>query len=343
MASQVLPLPDTQSIPSDHRARAHTSIRCVRGSHRVSISPRHGAGPSTVEVNYLWSGASDAPTLVVQGGISASRTVCATSDNPSGGWWSDLVGPARAIDLLHVRVLAMDWLCARDLGAPAVTTQDQADALAGLLDALHIERVAAFVGASYGAMTGLAFAARHPARLDRLVAIAGAHRPHPLATAQRAIQRGIVRMGLAHGCTAQALSLARQLAMTTYRGAEEFAQRFGGAPAFADGRFQLPVEPWLEHTGRMFADRFDASDYVSLSESIDLHAVDPASVHARTALIGFASDRLVPLADLCELQRMLGAPASLDVVESPYGHDGFLKEHARLAPLLREALAMPAH
>ena len=64
----------------------------------------------------------------------------------------------------------------------------------------------------------------------------------------------------------------------------------------------------------------------------------PTSVRVPAALIGFASDRLVPLADLCELQQRLGAPASLEVIETPYGHDGFLKEHERLAPLLREAL-----
>ena len=46
----------------------------------------------------------------------------------------------------------------------------------------------------------------------------------------------------------------------------------------------------------------------------------------------------MPLADLCALQRGLGAPATLEVIESPYGHDGFLKETAQLAPLLREAL-----
>ena len=31
--------------------------------------------------------------------------------------------------------------------------------------------------------------------------------------------------------------------------------------------------------------------------------------------------------------------ATLEVVESPYGHDAFLKETDRIAPLLRDALA----
>jgi homoserine O-acetyltransferase len=187
-------------------------------------------------------------------------------------------------------------------------------------------------------MVGLAFAARHAERVSRLVALAGAHRPHPFATAQRAVQRGIVKLGLNHGCVDDALSLARQLALTTYRSGEEIGRRFGGHAEQCDGRFRLPVENWLEHHGRSFVARFDARRYLALSESIDLHDVDPASVRVPAALIGFASDRLVPLADLCELQQRLGAPASLEVIETPYGHDGFLKERERLAPLLREAL-----
>ncbi|HJP97830.1 MAG TPA: alpha/beta hydrolase, partial [Rhodanobacteraceae bacterium] len=195
-----------------------------------------------------------------------------------------------------------------------------------------------FVGASYGAMVGLAFAGRHGGRVGGLVALAGAHRPHPFATAQRAVQRGIVKLGLDRGCVDEALSLARQLALTTYRSAEEVGRRFAGGAEYRDGRFRLPVQDWLELHGRRFVGRFDARRYLELSESIDLHDIDPKTVRVPTTLIGFASDRLVPLADLCELQQRLGASATLDVVETPYGHDGFLKEHERLAPLLREAL-----
>jgi homoserine O-acetyltransferase len=289
-------------------------------------------------MRYLWAGAPGTPTIIVQGGISASRDACASGEHATRGWWEPLVGAGCAIDLNRVRVLAIDWLDAADLGTGSVSTQDQADALAALLDALGIADVGAFVGASYGAMVGLAFAARHPGRLRQLVALAGAHRPHPLATAQRAVQRGMIRLGIEAGCADAALSLARQLALTTYRSGEEFARRFAGCADRHQGRFRLPVEAWLEHNGDRFAAGFDAQRYLALSESIDLHDVDPAAVLAPTTLIGFASDRLVPLADLCTLQQRLGAPAALEVIDTPYGHDGFLKEPARIAPLLREAL-----
>lgn len=317
--------------------RARAELTAQRSARRLAITPKYGQGRVELEVRYHWCGASDAPTVIVQGGISATRDVSA----PAGaepGWWQALVAAEATIDLHCYRVLAIDWITAAELGARAVSSEDQADALAALLDALGIARAHAFVGSSYGAMVALAFAARHPQRAERLVLLAGAHRAHPLSTAQRSVQRGIVRLGQESGQLGEALSLARQLAMTTYRGSAEFGRRFTGEPAWRDGRFHFPVEDYLAHQGQRFVERFDAERYLALSESIDLHAVEPEQVNLPTTLIGFPSDRLVPLADLCELQRRLRGPATLEVVESPYGHDAFLKEPEQLAPLLREAL-----
>jgi homoserine O-acetyltransferase len=188
-------------------------------------------------------------------------------------------------------------------------------------------------------MVGLAFAARHPARVRRLIAIAGAHRAHPLAIALRNLQREIVRLAARHGDATAGLDLARRLAMTTYRGEREFAERCAGAPEFRDGRYRFAEEGWLGAAGARFAERFVAERFLALSESIDLHAIAPEDVRVPTTLVGIASDRVVPLADLCELQRRCGAPATLHVIDSRYGHDAFLKEAAQISPLVVDALA----
>lgn len=310
-----------------------------RSSRRLALQPKYGHGISHVDVRYQWTGAADAPTIIVQGGISASRHVAGTEQGQTG-WWSELVGQGQAIDLAHYRVLSIDWLTPADFenNPRAISSEDQADALAALIGALGIGRAAAFIGSSYGAMTALAFAARHPEKVEKLVLLAGAHRAHPMATAQRAIQRQILRLGQASGQIEEALSLARQLAMTTYRGSEEFARRFASTPDYREGRFHFPVEDYLEHAGRRFVERFDLDRFLALSESIDLHDVAPETINTPATLIGFPSDRLVPLADLCELQRRLRGPATLEVVDSPYGHDAFLKETNKLAPLLRQAV-----
>jgi len=337
MTAQLQPLSTSSVAPLPWVDARKDGLTSRRSTRQLVLSPKYGHAARSVDVRYLWCGAADAPTMIVQGGISASRDV--TAFDGTEGWWQALVDTGAAIDLDRCRVLSIDWLGADDLGVEAISSEDQADALAALLDALGIHRAHAFVGASYGAMVALAFAARHPRAVDRLVLLAGAHRPHPLASAQRSVQRGIVRLGLAHGQADEALALARQLAVTTYRGREEFGRRFAGAPEFRGGRFRLPVEDYLEHQGRRFVERFDARRFLALSESIDLHDVTPERIPTPSTLVGFASDLLVPLADLCELQRRLHGPTTLEVLESPYGHDGFLKETHQLAPLLRAALA----
>ena len=334
-ADAYVPELDPRTDPPATGARPTRDDECL-----VRLAPFHGGGVREVRVRYALYGAAGAPVVAVQGGISATRF--AASESGHDGWWDALVGPDRAIDTRRFRVLSIEWLDHDDLGGGdgfrAVGSEDQADAIAALIDALGIRRLHAFVGASYGAMVGIAFAARHPAQLRRLVAIAGAHRAHPLAVAVRNLQREIVRLAARHGDTDAGLDLARRLAMTTYRGEREFAERCNAAPTFRDGRYRFAEEDWLEAAGASFVRRFGAERFLALSESIDLHAIRPEDVDVPATLIGIASDRLVPLADLCELQRRAGAPAALNVIDSRYGHDAFLKETGQIAPLVAEAL-----
>lgn len=314
------------------------TITTVRGTERVRLTPAYASAPVEAPVRFCLHGVANAPVVVVQGGISAHRDVCDSATAAATGWWNELVGPGRAVDTGRWRVLAIDWLVPADLGARAVGSADQADAIVALLDRLGLARIEAFVGASYGAMVGLALAQRHPDRLGRLVAISGAHRPHPLATALRAIQREIVRFGLDTGAPARGLALARALAMTTYRGEAEFAERFDGPPADDGERFSFPVEQYLLAAGAKFVDRFDPQRYLGLSESIDLHRADPAAIRVPATLVAVSSDRLVPQSDLESLAGALAAPAELHRIDSPYGHDAFLKEPAAIGALLRNAL-----
>ncbi len=308
---------------------AHT----LQGRADLRLLPQYGSGARTATVAWTLTGPHDAPCIAVLGGISAHREVAGAA-----GWWPQQTAAAGALDTARWRVLGLDWLDADALGAPAVSSADQAQALAGVLDVLGIERLHALIGASYGAMVGLAFAARTPQRLRHLLAIAGAHRAHPQAAALRAVQRSIVRLGLAHGADGEALALARQLAMIGYRSPRELGRRFAGAAELTAQGVRVAAQDWLDAAGQRFVQRFDARRFLALSESIDLHAIEPAAVRVPTTLVGFSSDQLVPVADLCALQRGLGAPCALHVLDSEYGHDAFLKEHVALGRVLDEAL-----
>jgi homoserine O-acetyltransferase len=267
----------------------------------------------------------------VLGGISATRHATATATDPSEGWWQDQVGPGAAIDTTRYQVLGVDWHVP-DSGV--VTTLDQARAIADVLGRLGIARLEAIVGSSYGGMVALSFASAFPERVGRLVLIAAAHESHPFATAQRVIQRRIIRLALAGGLPTEGLALARALAITTYRTAAEFAERF---PLEPDAPFA--VERYLDRAAVRFVERCTPERYLALSESLDLHRVDPATVRTPTALLGVREDTLVPCWQLWQLQAQLGAPCSLEEISSLTGHDAFLTEPELVRDFLERALA----
>jgi homoserine O-acetyltransferase len=285
------------------------------------------AALSTAPPAYEITGPRDAPVVVVLGGISATRR--------ASEWWPTIVaaGGDACIDTTRYRVLAFDWLDGgtRADGRPQhdVTTHDQADALAAALDDAGIARVHTLVGASYGGMVGLAFAERHGVRVEQLIAISAPARAHPMSTALRSIQRRIVELGLDSGRAFDALSLARQLAMTTYRSTTEFGERFG------DG---ATVESYLRHHGEKFARRFSAARFLALSRSADTHSVDPSRLHTPALFVSAEGDAIVPREQTLALTSAWGGRCATRHTLTHTGHDAFLAEPHVVGVLIRTAL-----
>ncbi|WP_332678250.1 homoserine O-succinyltransferase MetX [Brevundimonas sp.] len=273
---------------------------------------------------------SDGPLVVVAGGISSGRFATR--------WWPSVVKAGGPVDLNRVRVLAFDLLPGRDEPGVTITTGDQARLLALLLDALGEPRVDAFVGASYGGCIGLAFAALFPERIGELAVISAAHCAHPAATAVRGVQRRLLAFARDCGREAEGVALARQLAMTTYRTADEFGLRFGPT-APADAGEAYPVCDYLIAKGAAYAEATSADRWISLSDSLDRHSVDPRAVRCPLTVIGFTSDTLVPIADSRELAARV--PNLRRLIEAPsiFGHDAFLKERELIGRALHDVLS----
>lgn len=281
-------------------------------------------------------GSDGAPLIVVMGGISASRFV---ADGESGGrgWWSNLVHPGGAIDLSRFQVLGYDFapVIETDNRPETITTGDQARRLKALMEANNLRPATAMVGSSYGGMVALAFAQAFPESVKNLVIIGAAHKPHPIGVAWRGIQRRIVRLAVEAGRPNEGLKLARELAMTTYRTPEEFADRFAlDETASKPSRFDIC--DYLGSRGDAYADIMDAQRFLALSESIDLHRVTPERISAPTLLMSAISDQLAPLPDMRELRDRLAGPSELFTFTSLFGHDAFLKEYDMIGPRLAE-------
>jgi len=127
---------------------------------------------TAVEVAYTEDGPADAPVVVLSNSLGATR-----------GMWDPQV-PALAE---RYRVVAYDTRGHGDSPSPAGpwSLDDLVDDVVALLDRLGVQR-AHVAGLSLGGMTALRLAAREPARVDRLVALATSAKPDPQGFLDRA-------------------------------------------------------------------------------------------------------------------------------------------------------------
>ena len=341
------------------------------------VTLHHGGRLSGIRIAWRLAGPANAPVVCALGGISANRRVFVTEDPRQGWWSEivgpgrpldanrfrvlsfdylggsgettgpvteaasetaarlpgaglAIVPPAKAAGSLADGVRPASTF-------PNISTYDQAELLVRLLNNLGVKSLRAAVGGSYGGMVALAFGERYPERVSELIVIGAADRTHPMATAWRSVQRRILRFALECGRPKDGLQLARALAMSTYRSAEEFEARFDDAPVRDGARFLFPVEQYLFARGTDFADRHKPEAILCLSESIDLHHVDATRIFVPTTIVAVREDQLVPLADLRGLAARLPL-AKLHEISSIYGHDAFLKESDQLRGIFTAAL-----
>jgi homoserine O-acetyltransferase len=234
-----------------------------------------------------------------------------------------------------------------------VTTWDQARSLAMTLDALGVERVHLVTGGSLGGMVALALAAAEGERIERVAPLGATLAASAWLLAWNHVARRVLTTAMERGDVEAGLSLARQLAMISYR-----------APASlegAQGRTQIQkipwhpqapyrVQTWLENHGSRLAARFDARAYYCLLGAMDHHDLlrpSPegrtlADLRARTHAVAIENDMLFVPADAERLAVQLerrGAVVVRDCMHSAHGHDALFLAWEELARVLRAALS----
>lgn len=293
---------------------------------------------------------------------------------PTAGWWPGLIGPGAPIDTDEYFVIAPDVLggCRGTTGPsapapdgrpygssfPSITVRDQVRAEALLADALGIGTFALVVGGSVGGMRSLEWAATFPGRVRRCVVLAASAAASADQIAWSVPQLHAIRLDPGfHGGDyypgpgpRSGLEVARQIAHTTYRSADELGARFGGLAQAGEeplhgGRYA--VQSYLEHHGKKLVRRFDANSYLVLTEAMNSHDVGrgrggvEAALRRVTAELTVAvvsSDRLFTPAD-GEVVAQAPACRELAVIDSPYGHDAFLIETEQVFAVITRALA----
>lgn len=310
----------------------------------------------TVAYRHDGPGPDEAPQVLVVHALTGSA-------DAAGDWWEPLIGARRALDTDRVGVLCANLLGGRygttgptslhprtgrpyGPGFPRVSVVDQAEAQWRLLDALGVEELALAVGGSLGGMVALEVALARPDAVRHVAPIAAPGAIGPLAIAWNHLQLQLIEhLGL------DGLSLARQLAMTTYRSETDFAERFGGSIE-DDGR--PSIVSYLDHQGEKLVDRFDPATYRVMVEAMDGHDIGRGRGGLLGALrrlakrgvaltgIGIEDDILYgprQVRALVEAAAEAGVRAGYREISSTKGHDAFLVEWSQLTDVLREALA----
>ncbi|QAY69200.1 homoserine O-acetyltransferase MetX [Xylanimonas protaetiae] len=320
--------------------------------------------------------------VLVLHGFSADSHVARHPEIPddSPGWWEQMVGPGCPIDTDRYFVVVPNSLggCqgstgpsseapdGRPWGArfPRITTRDQVAAEILLAHALGVRSWELVIGPSMGGLRALEWSLLGPEvgiEVRGLAAVGTAAATpadliawsHPQVAAIRLDPgwHGGDYYGLPDGEGPHAgMAVARQIAHTTYRSAEELDVRFGRLPQggedpFTDGRYA--VQSYLDHHGDKLARRFDANSYIVLTESMNTHdlgrdrgGVEAAlsQITARTLVVAIDSDRLFPASLSARIAAFVHGADGLRVIHTPYGHDGFLIEFDQLGPMVRDFL-----
>lgn len=250
-----------------------------------------------------------------------------------------------------------------NLRFPALTVRDLVDCQLRLLDELGIFRVVCAIGGSLGGMQVVELAASAPVRVERAVILAASGRFHSQGIAFNEIQRRSIMLdplwlgGDYHDDhpPADGIAVARMLGMITFQSDEYMSARFDRLPAsrlshWPDFQDRFDVEGYLHHQGQKLAHRFDANTYLYLSRAMDTHDIGrerggfesaAARITADTTVIGISSDVLFParyVRETVDAINKAGGQARYWELDSPEGHDAFLKEFARLDNVLREAI-----
>jgi homoserine O-acetyltransferase/O-succinyltransferase len=307
---------------------------------------RRGGTLSQVRLAYESWGSLNAArdnVVLLYTGMSPSAHAASQPQDPSPGWWEDMLGPGKPIDTQRWYVICVNSLgsCKGSTGPasiapgsnrpyrmqfPALSVEDIAAANLALLAALGIDRVRVAVGCSMGGMSVLAHAALAPAHAEHAVLISSAAYAEPFAIGIRSLQRQMVLAdpafaegNYAHALDVKGMGMARKLGVISYRSADEWRVRFARQrvqnPTGLPFDTEFEVERYLQGHAERWSGSFDPCSYIYLSRAMDwFHLADHASsldaAYAKLALksalvLGVASDILFPLAQQQAMARAL--------------------------------------
>lgn len=280
-------------------------------------------------------------------------------------WWDGLLGKGLLFDPKNYFIV-----CANVLGScygstcpssinpeteksyhkqfPLITIRDIVQAHQLLKNHLGIQNIHIGIGGSLGGQQLVEWAVQEPELFDIIIPIATNAKHSPWGIAFNEAQR----MALLADETLydphpeagrKGLAAARSIAMLSYRNYRTYeASQQDSSSKIDDFR----ASSYQRYQGLKLVKRFEPLAYLSLSKSMDTHDVGRhrggvkkalSLISAITLVIGITSDILYPTNEQ-ELLAQYIPEAQLEIIDSNYGHDGFLIEYGQLSFLISQFL-----
>jgi len=247
---------------------------------------------------------------------------------------------------------------------PVITIRDMVEVQRKLIEHLGVRQLAMVAGGSIGGQQSLEWAVAYPELVRKAIVVAATAALTAQAIAFSEVGRqAILADPLWQGGDylpgegpREGLAIARMLAMITYQSEEAMELRFARRPArnknvsapsgFTDPGERFDVEGYLYHQGEALVRRFDANSYLYISRAMDLYDVSEgypsleaalSRLRSKALFIGIRSDFLFPAARvrwLADQVRAAGGEAIYAELDSPHGHDAFLKEWEQMTGAL---------
>jgi len=289
------------------------------------------------------------------------------------GWWDELIGADKLLDtdkyfIVNANILGSCYGATgpieqdsdnhqHRMNFPQITVRDMVNFQKELIDFLGIKKIRSAIGGSLGGMQVLEWALLYPEMIESIIPIATAAQHSDWCIGINHLQRQTImndpvwKNGNYTEQPINGLSLARQVAMVSYRTDRSFNARFKHEhkdpddSVFSAGNL-YQVESYLNYQGKKLVDRFDANSYIYLSRVLDLHDVarDRKSVQEtlstikqKCLCIGIDSDILYPVHEQHDIASAI-PNALYEEIKSPDGHDAFLIEYDQMNTIIKPFL-----
>lgn len=223
------------------------------------------------------------------------------------------------------------------LDFPEFTIRDLVSAHQILAEELGIEQIHTLIGGSLGGQQALEWAIIEPQKIKNLVVLATNAQHSPWGIAFNESQRLAITADRTFYSKqkdggAKGLKAARSLALLSYRSYESYDKTQHEIDL--DKKTDFNASSYQRYQGEKLVKRFNAYSYYYLTKAMDSHNVGRGRnsvkdalklIEANTLVIGIKNDFLFPIEEQKFLARNI-KDATFAVIDSFYGHDGFLLE-----------------